>query len=464
MQKDMMSGIYSNENAIQSFTNSGDDNDKAIAKRPKAYLNYALLDTAMKFVKGGALRVGEMDAKNPEWKSLALNDITATQPGYILVYISNEGQATSDINASNVYFDNMVVITNEGPVMEEDHYYPFGLLIQPISTTGSGRLTNMYKYQGQEFDNDLELGYYEYKFRNDDPQIGRFVQLDPLSEKYDYNSTYAFSENKVTNNVELEGLESAPPPSSNYWYIGHFENFGYVGTTLERPIENVPAAIGNAVITFANLGVDLWNSGVKTVQDTREGNYWQNLGNDFSYLGKNISNWWYHSDNTYNTINYVLKTPAKQQLNDFGTTLNDPRTLEKGLTYVIPVTRFNKIAATAYLNSIGKADLFQTIDGFSLRLGTKDFTYNSNPFAAGKSLWSTPESFSTPKQAFNSLALDYEGSRNAGNMKFSVNNFGFYVKGTAAAQGSTMGGGVQLLTTPLAFKTNLSYIPGSPFH
>jgi hypothetical protein len=41
-----------------------------------------------------------------------------------------------------------------------------------------------------------------------DPQIGRFWQVDPLAEKYVYNSTYAFSENKVVSHRELEGLEA----------------------------------------------------------------------------------------------------------------------------------------------------------------------------------------------------------------------------------------------------------------
>src|SRR6186713_164461 len=49
---------------------------------------------------------------------------------------------------------------------------------------------------------------YEFKWRMHDPQIGRFWQVDPLSEDYVHNSTYAFSENKVTSHVELEGLES----------------------------------------------------------------------------------------------------------------------------------------------------------------------------------------------------------------------------------------------------------------
>jgi hypothetical protein len=49
---------------------------------------------------------------------------------------------------------------------------------------------------------------YEFKWRMADPQTGRFWQIDPLAEDYVYNSTYAFSENKVTTHVELEGLEA----------------------------------------------------------------------------------------------------------------------------------------------------------------------------------------------------------------------------------------------------------------
>ncbi|ANH80062.1 hypothetical protein A8C56_02850 [Niabella ginsenosidivorans] len=52
------------------------------------------------------------------------------------------------------------------------------------------------------------MNYYSFKYRNHDPQIGRFIEVDPLSDKYVHNSTYAFSENKVTAHVELEGLEA----------------------------------------------------------------------------------------------------------------------------------------------------------------------------------------------------------------------------------------------------------------
>ena len=41
-----------------------------------------------------------------------------------------------------------------------------------------------------------------------DPRIGRFFAIDPLASKFPWNSSYAFSENKVISHGELEGLEA----------------------------------------------------------------------------------------------------------------------------------------------------------------------------------------------------------------------------------------------------------------
>ncbi len=66
-----------------------------------------------------------------------------------------------------------------------------------ISSKAAGSIQNKEKtFQGQRFDDDLGLNWVQFKWRNHDPQIGRFIEIDPLSEKYVYNSTYAFSENK----------------------------------------------------------------------------------------------------------------------------------------------------------------------------------------------------------------------------------------------------------------------------
>ncbi|NOQ70807.1 MAG: hypothetical protein GQ574_02330 [Crocinitomix sp.] len=66
-----------------------------------------------------------------------------------------------------------------------------------------------YGFQGQEKDDEIK-GHdnsVNYKYRMHDPRIGRFFAVDPLAAKYSYNSPYAFSENRVIDARELEGME-----------------------------------------------------------------------------------------------------------------------------------------------------------------------------------------------------------------------------------------------------------------
>ncbi|RYE41026.1 MAG: hypothetical protein EOP48_24245, partial [Sphingobacteriales bacterium] len=108
----------------------------------------------------------------------------------------------------NVFFDNLQVVHTPGPLLEETHYYPFGLQMQGISSKAANITPNKEQtFQEQRFDDDLGVNYIQFKYRSHDPQIGRFIQIDPLSHDYRHNSTYAFSENRVTDGRELEGLE-----------------------------------------------------------------------------------------------------------------------------------------------------------------------------------------------------------------------------------------------------------------
>lgn len=66
-----------------------------------------------------------------------------------------------------------------------------------------------YGFQGQEKDDEIKGGgnSINFKFRMYDPRLGRFFAVDPLAAKYAYNSPYAFSENRLIDAIELEGLE-----------------------------------------------------------------------------------------------------------------------------------------------------------------------------------------------------------------------------------------------------------------
>jgi ferredoxin len=84
---------------------------------------------------------------------------------------------------------------------------------------------NKYRFQKQElqnkeFSDGSGLEMYEFKYRMDDPQIGRFWSVDPLASKYVYNSPYSFSEDKVTGDVELEGLEGVPFGTTMFRSVG----------------------------------------------------------------------------------------------------------------------------------------------------------------------------------------------------------------------------------------------------
>jgi RHS repeat-associated protein len=85
-------------------------------------------------------------------------------------------------------------------------YYPFG-----SQMPGRGFSSDSYRYgfQGQEVDNEIKGNGHSvnFKFRMHDPRIGRFFAVDPLAPEYPHNSPYAFSENRVIDAIELEGLE-----------------------------------------------------------------------------------------------------------------------------------------------------------------------------------------------------------------------------------------------------------------
>uniref|UniRef100_A0AAU6WSK8 RHS repeat-associated core domain-containing protein n=1 Tax=Chryseobacterium endophyticum TaxID=1854762 RepID=A0AAU6WSK8_9FLAO len=90
-------------------------------------------------------------------------------------------------------------------LVDVNDYYPFGMnhLKSGNSFFGAGSYKN-YKFQEQELQ---ETGFYNFKWRNYMPDVGRFFNIDPLAEKLPYNSTYAFAENRVIDGRELEGLE-----------------------------------------------------------------------------------------------------------------------------------------------------------------------------------------------------------------------------------------------------------------
>lgn len=171
---------------------------------PKAYVCYLLFNDSYAFVQHGFHAVDVESGLN--FEKLAL-DVTAPTDGYLYIYIANESNVNTTASA---YFDDFTVVhyksTSSMKVNQVQDYYPFGLTFNSYSRKST--FENKIKFQGQEHVGALDLGWISFRWRNHQPDIGRFFNIDPLAEKYVHNSTYAFSENKVVAHIELEGLEA----------------------------------------------------------------------------------------------------------------------------------------------------------------------------------------------------------------------------------------------------------------
>ena len=150
------------------------NNSEPATTVPKAYINYILFDQQFKYVGGDASRIGSSGSVKDHWYVDAqLQNILVPKNGYIFVYISNESNL-------DVFFDNLQVIHKPGPLIEETHYYPFGLTMSGISSKAAGSLTNKYKYNGKElqskeFTDGSGLEAYDYGGKDARPAIRKMV-------------------------------------------------------------------------------------------------------------------------------------------------------------------------------------------------------------------------------------------------------------------------------------------------
>ena len=135
--KGATANINSQLNGNNSFKNFvAPDANNPNGNNPKAYLTVIFFDEQFNFVDPSEVgqtsiqRVPQNTAKGNN-NSLNLLNIKAPKNGYAYIYISNE-------SIEPVYFDNFKVTHTRGRIIEENHYYAFGLKIAGISAKKLG--------------------------------------------------------------------------------------------------------------------------------------------------------------------------------------------------------------------------------------------------------------------------------------------------------------------------------------
>ena len=172
---------------------------------PKAYLTVLFFDERFNFIQEGSIAARVQQSGNGA-PALVLPNIQAPKNGYAYVYVSNESDEA-------VYFDNLQVANNHGAILEEDHYYAYGLKIAGISSRvlpdpNEGFVKNKNLYNDQEIVSEADLNWYDYGYRNYDPQIGRFVQQDPLTDDNRSFTPYSYADDEPIGNVDEDGLDA----------------------------------------------------------------------------------------------------------------------------------------------------------------------------------------------------------------------------------------------------------------
>jgi RHS repeat-associated protein len=180
-------------------------NHTPTANAPKAYLNWILFDDQLKYVNGGSDPVGGGGYKFHNKFMFDQLPVNVTQNGYLYVYVSNE---TPNIN---VYFDNLTVTHKPGPLLEETHYYPFGLTMEGISSKAALKQDNKIEYSGKEkqekeFFDGQGLSWYDYGARMYDMQTARWSVIDPKAGKAYSWTPYNYTFNNPMVMTDPDGM------------------------------------------------------------------------------------------------------------------------------------------------------------------------------------------------------------------------------------------------------------------
>ncbi|QQR80662.1 MAG: hypothetical protein IPJ69_00385 [Deltaproteobacteria bacterium] len=151
---------------------------------------------------------------------------------------------------------NIVAVSDEsGVVVERYHYNAYGRVSisdgsgAPLTHTAIG---NSFLFNGHTF--DAETGLYYYRARYYDPNIGRFLQRDPMGF-IDGVNVYAYTRNNPINGLDpfgfnttsSQGNSAAGNPYGNPWGQN-----SWLGTLTGRPIMT-PTGLGADVFQTLNL-------------------------------------------------------------------------------------------------------------------------------------------------------------------------------------------------------------------
>jgi len=120
-------------------------------------------------------------------------------------HLGNTRLSFADKNGNGVIDITTTPATND--ILQENHYYPFGLSYEGPWLMNDAARDNKYQYNGKEWNDDFGLNWYDYGARFYDAAIGRWGQVDALSDEPEQvdKFPYAYGWNNPTNLTDPDG-------------------------------------------------------------------------------------------------------------------------------------------------------------------------------------------------------------------------------------------------------------------
>jgi RHS repeat-associated protein len=178
--------------------------------------------------------LGEYDATGtPRQETIYLGDlpVAVIKPGV-------PGPAVYYVYADHLHAPRVLTrASDQQMVWRWDHADPFGLTPPDENPNSLGTFTYNLRFPGQVFDRETN-DHYNY-FRDYDPQLGRYIQSDPIGLVAGVN-TFAYVGGNPLSFVDPRGLAIGdyPPAPPGYnprtWGMGQWDNGRWVLTDPER--------------------------------------------------------------------------------------------------------------------------------------------------------------------------------------------------------------------------------------
>jgi RHS repeat-associated protein len=186
-------------------------------------------------------------------------------PRYAFNYVYNYTDHLGNIRLSYALDPNENILK----IVEENHYYPFGLTHHNYNTdkadfttqpsglelnqvSATSRLPYKYKYNGKELQDELDLNVYDYGKRNYDPAIGRFFNIDRFAEKYSNTNPYHYTKNNPIYFVEVMGDSLKVNDNSAKTAVGRLKSV--VNDALCGLYEVGESKTGNLILNSTGVG------------------------------------------------------------------------------------------------------------------------------------------------------------------------------------------------------------------